>query len=862
MAMIIDATRLIYEDEDDVLGIRFYLDTGGAFDMGIESTLPLLKFDIKNLQMEELIEFEGNLMTESEYYNEITYKDQTGNKRYENLVREFELDPVKRIKMLDMLEKKKVAEIKNSIRGLVPYDFLDNVSLYIHNNFKGSKNMYENINPSQREILREFMLHTSRNLFYKIRGNTNFRKSMSKAESLAGLMGDAEDWIYYGTEDTGYFGGGVCELGHTLRYKHYAYSEELNKSIVFGSTCMTDFFDVTKELLEAIKRTQVETMLEIQCVLAIRSIRQTKEYHDYYKVDESIMLLNQTYEENKQHMDSIMITDLQLADAFYKNELPLPKVLVDYLNNYCRTIKKLSKNNSNTNQNNRGITNNQHNSSTTTNTSTSSHEELPSKTDNKDVINNNISSVELQSVNLIASASISSEIEKYEKEIDHIIMLSGYRHVKSSDYVKKLFEAVYGTYETLNSIPSYIYDTSLIVQECFESEKYSLGHAPILYRMYYLINRNKHNLNEDEQLVFNNIDKLMAMSHKLDNNRDKKCLSYIYKRLSYRKADVIRVLNILSKRKISREIKTLDCGYSVMNYPKMSDVVTGNKEMELAFTPKKMGYIKVILAYNGIFSDTEFPMDRNSNKYVKLVRMIARSIREGLLQFIADIYSNKNNISTILATALVETIDREEKEMTTTQDVYEKSRITMKNRLLFYKSTMNGYLGLDKMVENNLLENVAMLSDSVSVGHLQALISKLKTEHSINVNHEYFKSTPLNNTDFVKSIMVYTPEIIGESEDSRTVLGGTSEALQKVKVVTEYLNSVLILGFSNDFALNILKTVQTKGFLTPKQYDVIVKSKEKLALQESKRKETQDEKNLFADKEFDLTVVDDDEFPF
>ena len=102
------------------------------------------------------------------------------------------------------------------------------------------------------------------------------------------------DWRYAGWLDTGGTQYGyTCTLGHPLRYLHLAwditigdieecfFGEEYNVDyekiiqsnhcIVFGSKCIGDFFEVDKECVAALRRTQTDSLKDMALLYDIYS---------------------------------------------------------------------------------------------------------------------------------------------------------------------------------------------------------------------------------------------------------------------------------------------------------------------------------------------------------------------------------------------------------------------------------------------------------------------------------------------------------------------------------------------------------------------------------------------------------------
>lgn len=161
--------------------------------------------------------------------------------------------------------KKKRDELKHSISGLLPQSLVNRYLDYHFENFEGNRNMYKNFNAEQEKAIKEYFRWKSKVFFYNRRGNLQpLTISKTKALKLVDIMGSANDWQYDGTVDTGTMGGDYCALGHALRYAHYARSESLNREVIFGEKCVSDFFDVPKSVIQEIINAQQATQRDVR----------------------------------------------------------------------------------------------------------------------------------------------------------------------------------------------------------------------------------------------------------------------------------------------------------------------------------------------------------------------------------------------------------------------------------------------------------------------------------------------------------------------------------------------------------------------------------------------------------------------
>ena len=112
-------------------------------------------------------------------------------------------------------------------------------------------------------------------------------------------MGE-KDWQFGGAIDTGFHGGGRCELGHSLRYVYFAVPcsdpENKEKRIAFGDTCASDFFEISKEDMKKLVKARMLMADEIKIMSDILANNLEEEYYEkckmLYQVINIILLKN------------------------------------------------------------------------------------------------------------------------------------------------------------------------------------------------------------------------------------------------------------------------------------------------------------------------------------------------------------------------------------------------------------------------------------------------------------------------------------------------------------------------------------------------------------------------------------------
>lgn len=160
----------------------------------------------------------------------------------------------------------------------IPNDWYTEFEEYKKNEFYGNEGLYDNFTEEQFETIKDYFRWRSRLRFRELVSNTSLAVKHKKAQELANIIGNVTDWVYDGCVDTGVFGGGYCELGHALRYEHYAFSPSTGRQLIFGSSCASDFFGIEKEKLRKINSVQDETLDEVKFIAFIQNTGKQPEY--------------------------------------------------------------------------------------------------------------------------------------------------------------------------------------------------------------------------------------------------------------------------------------------------------------------------------------------------------------------------------------------------------------------------------------------------------------------------------------------------------------------------------------------------------------------------------------------------------
>lgn len=186
------------------------------------------------------------------------------------------------------------------------------------------ENIYEILTTDQLNVVSMYFRKRTREEFSKIGGNRRLQTKPEKMEKLKELMGGLTDWVYDGTVDRGYFGGGWCSLGHKLRYEHWAVSESTGREIVFGSTCASDFFSIEPSDLRAMDNVRKKVTEEIKFIMYIMYSGKSETYRN--KVYGDIAEMCKEPEANEK-LNTILGSYSEITLNFLQCGLPLTSFL-------------------------------------------------------------------------------------------------------------------------------------------------------------------------------------------------------------------------------------------------------------------------------------------------------------------------------------------------------------------------------------------------------------------------------------------------------------------------------------------------------------------------------------------------------
>lgn len=146
--------------------------------------------------------------------------------------------------------------------------------------------LYNYLSPEQAKVLRSYILWRAREVFKVADASDKFIFSNSRNEAKLQKYREGGEYYYAGMVDTGRTGNGRCTLGHELRYVHiavdmtqfdcdidtlldkynYDFDALLNlpNTLVFGRTCVTEFFKVGEDSIDALGRAQTESLCDLK----------------------------------------------------------------------------------------------------------------------------------------------------------------------------------------------------------------------------------------------------------------------------------------------------------------------------------------------------------------------------------------------------------------------------------------------------------------------------------------------------------------------------------------------------------------------------------------------------------------------
>lgn len=152
-----------------------------------------------------------------------------------------------------------------------------------------ANDVFKCMSPQQKNLLKSYYMWYTVKVYKQLAKNLRLDISPTKVAKLAEIRSD-EKWQFAGVWDTGFAGGGHCELGHALRYEYYAepISDESSENkarwygmnrnthtslsqggncIIFGERCAGDFFNISPEDMKKLVKTREIMSQEIEWIV-------------------------------------------------------------------------------------------------------------------------------------------------------------------------------------------------------------------------------------------------------------------------------------------------------------------------------------------------------------------------------------------------------------------------------------------------------------------------------------------------------------------------------------------------------------------------------------------------------------------
>lgn len=188
--------------------------------------------------------------------------------------------------------------------------------------------LYNKLSQEEVGLLDEYSKFHSRLVFKESNGDLGLSTNNSsdyrnwKRQELSNIHGD-ENWVYEGYVDTGAFPGGYCEMGHPLRYIHFARGVKSGKIVKFGIKCIGDFFEVDSSVTNGLLKAQRENLSDLLELSQIYSSNESVE-----GAKKSFYVFNILYKAElakEQQQSEVFAELLSLIDKFNKAGLVYPK---------------------------------------------------------------------------------------------------------------------------------------------------------------------------------------------------------------------------------------------------------------------------------------------------------------------------------------------------------------------------------------------------------------------------------------------------------------------------------------------------------------------------------------------------------
>lgn len=338
--MIQEIYSLVLEDTEQVLGVRIKTVDNKLFDLELDTFHKIIKMDVAQLEPLELIEYGDKLMTYEEFNLGTLVEDATENPKLLEQLKKYLItqksENITDPKLLDK-RRKKLFELEQAYWTYLPNPMLKPFAEYHITHFEGNRGLYNTLSDNQFNLIKQYSKWRSRLLFEERAKHTLLVTKPKKAEKLAHIMGSANDWQYDGVVDTGYRGGSHCELGHALRYEHYAYSQSTGKSIIFGQDCVADFFEIPPHILKEIVNAQEVILKEVKTMVFLINTGYKAEYEKEYL--KTLSDLKEVLDRRLVKQSSKDYNWISFMVRFHEVGLPLPLSMRRKLKDYSDLLK-------------------------------------------------------------------------------------------------------------------------------------------------------------------------------------------------------------------------------------------------------------------------------------------------------------------------------------------------------------------------------------------------------------------------------------------------------------------------------------------------------------------------------------------
>lgn len=190
------------------------------------------------------------------------------------------------------------------------------------------KDAFYCMKPKQRALLKAYYVWLTVSIYKGMTHDLKLRVAPGKLEKLAELRGE-DDWQFAGVWDTGFMGGGKCELGHTLRYEYYAVpstndiGDDTNR-IVFGEHCASDFFNIPEEQMKKLVEVRKIMSDEVEYFVDVFTNGDTNA--EWHKVEMSRGVVEHINDEvgNEIYGDELF----KFIKDFIKEDIPFPESMI------------------------------------------------------------------------------------------------------------------------------------------------------------------------------------------------------------------------------------------------------------------------------------------------------------------------------------------------------------------------------------------------------------------------------------------------------------------------------------------------------------------------------------------------------